>query len=120
MPDALPANAAIPLNTRLAMQLFQDRLPLYSPLCLAIILLSTTIADSAYIGMTRDFTSFRQAAAEASISCLYGGIHYRASLDTSLIHGANGWNCLVLNHRDELRCRRCNETCNACQRIWLN
>lgn len=44
--------------------------------------------DSAYIGMTRDFTSFRQAAAEASISRLYGGIHYRASLDTSLIHGS--------------------------------
>lgn len=51
--------------------------------------------DSAYIGMTRDFTSFRQAAAEASISRLYGGIHYRASLDTSLIHGAMVGNCLL-------------------------
>lgn len=44
-------------------------------------------SDSAYIGMVRDFTSFKQAAAEASISRLYGGIHYHASLDTSLIHG---------------------------------
>lgn len=45
-------------------------------------------SDSAYIGMTRDFTSFRQAAEEASISRLYGGIHYRASLDTGLARGA--------------------------------
>lgn len=45
-------------------------------------------SDSAYIGMTRDFTSFKQAAAEASVSRLYGGIHYRASLDTGLVCGA--------------------------------
>ena len=44
-------------------------------------------SDSAYIGMTRDFTSFKQAAAEASVSRLYGGIHFRASLDTGLVRG---------------------------------
>lgn len=45
-------------------------------------------SDSAYIGMTRDFTSFRAAADEASISRFYGGIHYRPSLDTGLVCGA--------------------------------
>lgn len=45
-------------------------------------------SDSAYIGMTRDFTSFKQAAEEASISRLYGGIHFRASLDTGLARGS--------------------------------
>lgn len=44
-------------------------------------------SDSAYIGMVRDFTSFNQAAAEASVSRLYGGIHYRLSLDTGLAKG---------------------------------
>lgn len=53
-------------------------------------------SDSAYIGMTRDFVSFRQAAAEASISRLYGGIHFRPSLDTGLARGAMvGKNLLV-------------------------
>jgi PAP2 superfamily len=53
-------------------------------------------SDSAYIGMTRDFSSFRQAADEASISRLYGGIHYRLSLDTGIAHGAMvGKNLLV-------------------------
>lgn len=41
-------------------------------------------ADKEYIDMERDFTSFLQAAREASISRLYGGIHYRLSLDTGL------------------------------------
>ena len=44
-------------------------------------------SDSAYIGMTRDFTSFRQAAEEASISRLYGGIHFHVSCDTGLAKG---------------------------------
>lgn len=34
-----------------------------------------------YIGMQRHFDSFQQAAAEASISRVYGGIHYRNSVD---------------------------------------
>ncbi len=41
-------------------------------------------ADKEYIGMERDFTSFIQASQEASISRLYGGIHFRKSLDTGL------------------------------------
>jgi hypothetical protein len=45
-------------------------------------------SDSAYIGMTRDFASFRQAAEEASISRLYGGIHFRPALDTGNARGA--------------------------------
>ena len=38
-------------------------------------------ADKEYIGMERDFPSFLEAAQEASVSRLYGGIHYRLSLD---------------------------------------
>lgn len=41
-------------------------------------------AEKEYIGMERDFTSFMQAALEASDSRLYGGIHYRLSLDTGV------------------------------------
>lgn len=44
-------------------------------------------SDSAYINMTRDFSSFSSAADEASISRFYGGIHYRPSLDTGLAKG---------------------------------
>jgi hypothetical protein len=35
----------------------------------------------------RKFSSFRQAAEEASISRLYGGIHYRPALDNGLVQG---------------------------------
>lgn len=38
-------------------------------------------SDLRYIGMQRHFNSFQEAAAEASISRLYGGIHYRNSVD---------------------------------------
>jgi len=38
-------------------------------------------ADKEYIDRERDFTSFMQAADEASVSRLYGGIHFRVSLD---------------------------------------
>ena len=44
-------------------------------------------ADKEYIGMERDFKSFMHAAEEASISRLYGGIHYRLSLDKGLETG---------------------------------
>src|SRR5688572_2908268 len=44
-------------------------------------------ADKEYIGMERDFASFHQAAQEASVSRLYGGIHFRLSLDTGLETG---------------------------------
>jgi PAP2 superfamily len=42
-------------------------------------------SDLRYIGMQRHFNSFVQAADEASISRVYGGIHYRNSVD----EGAN-------------------------------
>ena len=37
----------------------------------------------------RSFTSFRQAAEEAAISRLYGGIHYRMAADHGLVQGKN-------------------------------
>jgi hypothetical protein len=42
-------------------------------------------SDLKYIGLQRHFDSFVQAADEASISRVYGGIHYRFSID----EGAN-------------------------------
>lgn len=44
-------------------------------------------ADLRYIGMQRHFNSFNEAAAEASISRVYGGIHYRFSVDTGAAQG---------------------------------
>lgn len=44
-------------------------------------------SDLRYIGMERNFNSFNEAAAEASISRLYGGIHYRFSIDTGVEMG---------------------------------
>lgn len=44
-------------------------------------------SDKAYIGMERDFTSFHQAAAEAAISRVYGGIHYRTGMDAGAQQG---------------------------------
>ena len=38
-------------------------------------------SDLRYIGMQRHFNSLQEAAAEASISRVYGGIHYRKSVD---------------------------------------
>lgn len=37
----------------------------------------------------RSFQSFKQAAAEASISRLYGGIHYRAAIENGVVQGTN-------------------------------
>jgi hypothetical protein len=44
-------------------------------------------SDLRYIGMQRHFNSFREAAAEVSISRVYGGIHYRFSVDTGAAMG---------------------------------
>ncbi|MBK7627356.1 MAG: vanadium-dependent haloperoxidase [Bacteroidales bacterium] len=44
-------------------------------------------SDLKYIGMERHFNSFNEAAAEASISRVYGGIHYRFTADTSAAQG---------------------------------
>lgn len=47
----------------------------------------TDTSDLRYIGMQRDFTSFYQAADECSISRVYGGIHYRLTVNRSSILG---------------------------------
>ena len=44
-------------------------------------------SDFAYIGMKRNFSSFEQAAQEASISRVYGGIHYRSGVDAGATQG---------------------------------
>lgn len=44
-------------------------------------------SDLQYIGMERDFRSFEEAAAEASVSRIYGGIHYRFTADISSEQG---------------------------------
>jgi hypothetical protein len=44
-------------------------------------------SDLAYIGMQRQFNSFEEAAAEASVSRVYGGIHYRNSVDQGAVAG---------------------------------
>lgn len=44
-------------------------------------------SDLEYIGMQRHFNSFIQAADEASISRVYGGIHYRNSVDAGAAEG---------------------------------
>jgi hypothetical protein len=44
-------------------------------------------SDLKYIGMERHFNSFNEAAAEASVSRIYGGIHYRFTADISAAQG---------------------------------
>ena len=44
-------------------------------------------SDLRYIGMQRHFGSFQEAAAEASISRVYGGIHYRSGVEAGAEQG---------------------------------
>lgn len=44
-------------------------------------------SDLRYIGLQRHFNSFLDAANECSVSRLYGGIHYRLSVDTGAVCG---------------------------------
>lgn len=44
-------------------------------------------SDKEYIGMERDFNSFLEAATEASISRVYGGIHYRSGVEEGTKQG---------------------------------
>jgi hypothetical protein len=44
-------------------------------------------SDLRYIGMERKFNSFQAAAAEASISRVYGGIHYRTGIEAGAEQG---------------------------------
>ena len=51
---------------------------------------SYPFTDQGYVPFglaARSYTSFEQAAAEAGISRLYGGIHYRASVEKGLLQG---------------------------------
>jgi hypothetical protein len=65
--------------------------------CSAIILTSIFGDNFSYIDDSevsfglpkRSFKSFKQAAAEASISRLYGGIHYRAAIENGVVQGNN-------------------------------
>ncbi|MEI7735121.1 MAG: vanadium-dependent haloperoxidase [Ferruginibacter sp.] len=51
--------------------------------------------DMRYIGMQRKFNSFLQASDECSVSRLYGGIHYRLSVDTGALCGRRLGNMIV-------------------------
>ncbi len=44
-------------------------------------------SDFEYIGMKRSFKSFSAAAAEASVSRVYGGIHYRSGVEAGTAQG---------------------------------
>ena len=44
-------------------------------------------SDKEYIGMERDFTSFKQAAAEAAISRVFGGIHFKTGMEAGADQG---------------------------------
>lgn len=48
-----------------------------------------------YIGLQRHFNSFIEAANEASISRLYGGIHYRRSVDLGALEGREVGMCVL-------------------------
>jgi hypothetical protein len=53
-------------------------------------------SDEPYIGLTRDFKSFREAADEAGMSRIYGGIHYQHSIDIALATGRKVGNNVLL------------------------
>jgi hypothetical protein len=52
-------------------------------------------SDLRYIGMQRQFPSFNKAAAECSISRLYGGIHFRLSVDEGATAGQKVGNHII-------------------------
>ncbi|MET4082770.1 hypothetical protein ABIB40_002734 [Pedobacter sp. UYP30] len=52
-------------------------------------------SEMKYIGMKRKFKSFLQAADEASISRVYGGIHYKYSVDQGAEEGKKIGNIIV-------------------------
>jgi len=57
-------------------------------------------SDIRYIGMQRHFNSFEEAAAEASVSRIYGGIHYRFTADISSEQGKKVGEYLVKKLND--------------------
>ena len=52
-------------------------------------------SDLRYIGLQRHFNSFQEAAAEASVSRVYGGIHYRNSVDVGAEAGKKVGNNII-------------------------
>jgi hypothetical protein len=52
-------------------------------------------SDLRYIGIQRHFNSFLEAADECSVSRLYGGIHYRLSVDSGAVSGRRIGNFIV-------------------------
>jgi hypothetical protein len=58
-------------------------------------------SDMAYIGMKRSFNSFLEAAQEASISRVYGGIHYRTGVDAGNSQGLEV--ARIINERIRLK-----------------
>lgn len=58
-------------------------------------------SDLAYIGMKRSFNSFLEAAQEASISRLYGGIHYRSGIEAGSRQGLEV--ARIINEKIRLR-----------------
>ena len=71
--------------------------------CSSIILTSIFGENFAYVDDSeipfglpkRSFKSFKQAASEAAISRLYGGIHYRAAIENGVEQGANVGNFVI-------------------------
>lgn len=47
--------------------------------------------------MEKDFSSFYQAADEAAISQVYGGIHYRTGMDGGIVQGKKVGKLIVDN-----------------------
>lgn len=76
----------------------------------ASVVLTSLFGDVAFVDSTevpfgwapRSFTSFYAAAAEASISRLYGGIHYRRGCDAGSEHGTEIGNAVI----DRVRVRK--------------
>ncbi|MDQ3674865.1 MAG: phosphatase PAP2 family protein [Gemmatimonadota bacterium] len=58
----------------------------------------------------RSFTSFRQAAAEAAISRLYGGIHYPMAIEEGISQGRKVGQLVVSKVRTRQKAVASNET----------
>jgi len=61
----------------------------------------TDSSNKRYINMERNFTSFIQAAEECSVSRLYGGIHYRISVDKGSEAGRKIGNFIISKLQDK-------------------
>ena len=65
--------------------------------CSSVVLTSVFGENFAYLDNTelpyglpsRKFTSFKQAASDASMSRFYGGIHYKAAIENGIVQGKN-------------------------------